>query len=259
MIKSVRTLWRKAQRQLQRAQAKRAAIMDLATWSTRDEAALSFYRQLIPTGTICFDIGGNVGNRAKIFARLAGKVIVLEPQKSCVEILNTMLPMYSNVTIVPEAVGPHPGELELYVSDNSMLSTASTEWINDAKKSNRFGEDAWKGSNTVRMTTLSHLIANHGTPSFIKVDVEGFELEVLQGLKTQVAAVSYEFVPERLDRCFQCLQSLEDLGPIECNFGLNETLGFKLPHWLPPAEFKNRLVQIEFAPSDFGDVYVRAV
>jgi FkbM family methyltransferase len=259
MINSVKDLWRRAQRHRQQAQAKREAILDLASWTTRDEAALSFYKQLIPPETICFDIGGNVGNRAKIFARLAKKVIVLEPQKSCVEILTTMLPMYPNVTIIPQAVGPHPGELKLYVSDNSMLSTASTEWINDAKKSNRFGEDAWKASDTVEMTTISDLIANHGTPSFIKVDVEGFELDVLRGLKTQVPAVSYEFVPERLDSCFQCLQSLENLGPVECNFGLNETLGFKLPRWLPPAEFKNCLNQIEFARSDFGDVYVRAV
>ena len=259
MIHSVRTLWRKIQKTRQHAAAKRVAITDLASWSERDEAALQFYRNLIPEGSLCFDIGGNVGNRTKIFARRAAQVIVLEPQKACVDILTTMLPKYPNVTIVPKAVGAYPGELQLFVNDNSMLSTASTEWIDDAKKSNRFGPNAWKASNTVQMTTLSHLIADHGIPSFIKVDVEGFELEVLQGLRTQVGAVSFEFVPERLDRCFQCLQTLENLGTIECNFGINETLAFKLANWLPPKEFKSHLKQTEFAPSDFGDIYVRAV
>jgi FkbM family methyltransferase len=45
------------------------------------------------------------------------------------------------------------------------------------------------------MTTLDELIGKHGVPVFIKIDVEGFEEAVLQGLSQPVRALSFEFTP----------------------------------------------------------------
>ena len=45
----------------------------------------------------------------------------------------------------------------------------------------------------VPVTTLDALIERHGVPSFVKVDAEGFEEEVLQGLSRSIKALSFEF------------------------------------------------------------------
>lgn len=254
-----RHVWRQIIQKRQAKVAFRSAISDLTTWTARDDAALNFYRHLIPLGTTCFDIGGNVGNRAKIFARLAAKTVVVEPQKLCIKVLETMLPRNSNVVLVPKAVGAHTGELEIFISKNSMLSTASTEWIEETKKNGRFGGDVWSMPCKVPMTTLDELIKEHGSPSFIKIDVEGFEFEVLKGLNNKVKSISFEFVPERLNHCYICLDTLFALGPIECNYCLNEVLQFQLQKWVSIHDLKHHLSRLTFSSSDFGDIYVRFV
>ena len=84
-------------------------------------------------------------------------------------------------------------------------------WIDKVKKSGRFSDFQWNKKEKVKVATLDSMITEFGRPSFIKIDVVGFEYEVIQGLSEKVNNISIEFTPEYID---STLASLNYLGNI---------------------------------------------
>jgi len=94
----------------------------------------------------------------------------------------------SDVTIEPVAVGRASGTISMMVNpDNPTVSTASHEIVSAARDAPGWEAQRWTRTIRVPVTTLDSLIARHGMPAFIKIDVEGFELEVLAGLSHLIA------------------------------------------------------------------------
>ncbi len=88
------------------------------------------------------------------------------------------------VTIEAVAVGRASGTVALQLNlDNPTVSTASRGLHRSAADgAPGWHGQAWTRSIEVAVTTLDALIARHGAPAFTKIDVEGFEAEVLHGL-----------------------------------------------------------------------------
>lgn len=229
----------------------------LRQWTAHDQEMLEFYSKFVSRGTTCFDVGANIGNRVKIFLKLQANVVAVEPQDECVQILRTGLGSNRNVTIVQKALGESEGEAEIMISNSNSISSLSTEWIESVRKSGRFSEYSWNKKQIVPMTTLDRLIEQYGSPSFIKIDVEGFEYQVIKGLSQPVKTLSLEFTPEFIESTFKCIDHLQRLGDIRLNYSIGETMRLALEKWVAPQEIVRILSSLRDDNRLFGDVYVQ--
>src|SRR5262245_65458097 len=103
-------------------------------------------------------------------------------------------------------LGPAEGQAEMMISDANTCSSLSAEWVDAVVRSDRFAGQRWSREQTVTMTTLDWLIERYGAPAFVKIDVEGFESEVIKGLTRRVKAVSVGVMAEVIDSSAEWLQ-----------------------------------------------------
>lgn len=224
----------------------------------RQRRMMRFYGQFLRAGDIGFDIGAHVGSRVRAWRRLGVKVVAVEPAPDCLRVLRLLFGRDpQRVTIVPIAVGAKPGTESLKVSTATpTVSTMSHSWISHVKQDNSFSHVKWDNQIDVEVTTLDRLIAEHGEPAFCKIDVEGFEAEVLKGLSKPLRALSFEYLPMAHDATLQALQLVESLGSYEYNYSPVETMRWASRRWLDAAGLVELLDR--FRPlGRSGDVYAR--
>jgi FkbM family methyltransferase len=216
----------------------------------------AFYRQFIKPNDLVFDVGANVGNRTAIFLALGARVLAIEPQADCMAQLRARFGKHPRAAFYQGGVAAQAGELELHLSNVNATSSFSPEWIERLKSRPGWEDHRWYATQRVPVTTLDTLIAQHGLPAFIKIDVEGYELPVLQGLSQPVAALSFEYSPELLSAAAACMARLQALGNYEFNAVYRETFVFMLPSWTTAAAVEHLL---ENHPSKHrsGDIYAR--
>lgn len=222
-------------------------------------AKKGFYAQFIKPGDLCFDVGANLGNRITPLLALGARVVAVEPQENCCHFLRNKFG--DKIRIVRSGLGETECVKNFYVSDACTLSSFSPEWIESVQKSSRFKDYSWDKTVQVEITTLDRLIERYGLPSFIKIDVEGYELEVLKGLTQPVGMISFEYtVPEQTSKISDCLSEIEKNNKnIECNYSVGENMFFALPIWVPPKELKELVQTQPFSDTGFGDIYVRSI
>jgi FkbM family methyltransferase len=216
-----------------------------------------FYKNFLSAGDLCFDVGANLGNRTRAFLQIGCKVVAIEPQSMCARHLQTKFEDNKNFSIEQVALGGSAGHGDLNVSANHVLSTLSKNFMDRTTESGRFYADHWTGRESVEISTLDHIISKYGVPRFIKIDVEGFESEVLYGLSQQIPAISFEWTPECSENSTSCIKRLSQLGEYEYNVSWGESMKFTKNTWRTPQSMLDFVEEFESESTLFGDIYAR--
>jgi Methyltransferase FkbM domain len=151
------------------------------------------------------------------------------------------------------------GVAVLQIPEASTIASIAPDWIRAVKESGRFSEFDWTGTEDVVTGTLAAAIEKYGEPAFCKIDVEGNEAAVINGLDRALRALSLEFTPEHSDGLMRAIDRLGELGAYEWNFAPFDDGGdsarFELPEWVPTDAFSAFIR--DYKRSDAGNVYAR--
>jgi FkbM family methyltransferase len=167
----------------------------------------------------CFDIGANVGNyTAALLAAGASRVIAFEPVPETFGRLREREAIDTPaVEVVNVAVGEQTGYSPFFVAIDARHSSLSSR---DGSITG-LSPSEFQTVN-VRLTTIDAYVAESGIePDFIKIDVEGFELEVLKGMQATLGrcppkVIQFEINTHHLKR----RQNLADFGDVLPGYAL---------------------------------------
>jgi len=133
----------------------------------------------IRQGEVVWDVGANVGLYSKKFSDIvgsSGKVFAYEPSPANLQRLNKAVASLANVTVVPVALGERE-DVVVLEQGNDPLGATSRIVDKTGSESERQVE--------IQLSTGDRLVSSGAVaiPNVIKIDTEGFELDVLLGLR----------------------------------------------------------------------------
>lgn len=216
---------------------------------------IRFYRSFFPASTLCFDVGANIGTKSEAMLRAGGRVVAFEPSPVAQLELKARCGREKNWTLVPAAVGAEAGIGALHAARESDKSSLVEGWRGDIIK-----------TYFVPIVTLDTAIKTFGKPFFCKIDVEGWEPEVLKGLTQPIPLISFEFhlSEEGISKALSCLTRLSAFGPHQVNIAAAEAAFFLFQEWKQidefvtwfPGDLKNILPKYSYGDL-YGDIFVK--
>ena len=219
---------------------------------TKLSMATNFIRYFVEAGDTVFDVGANIGQKADLYLAAGAQVICFEPQPDCLTILTQKYQQNPNAFIVNKGLGEQAGTMQLSVcSDANYISTFSQKW-----KTGRFANYDWNQTVTVEITTLDEMIKLWGCPKLCKIDVEGFEYQVLKGLSRPIPYISFEFAIEFIEDTKNCINHLKSLGYKVFNIAKGEASNLVFPEWVSDSDILNYLESANEALL-WGDIYAK--
>ncbi|HEU4993645.1 MAG TPA: FkbM family methyltransferase [Gemmatimonadaceae bacterium] len=215
--------------------------------------AIELYRSLLPAGALCFDVGANIGEVSEAMLTAGARVVAFEPNPAVWPELLARCAHHPGFAWIPAGAGSASGLVTLFARDSHGQTSMRADWE---------GGDPHARDTTVPMVTLDAAIAKYGAPYYCKIDVEGWELEVLKGLTHRVPLISIEShtTDEYLADTHACLAHLARVGGAEINVAAGETRRMVFPEWMPLDQFLTdypTTLRCGLSDAPYGDLFVR--
>lgn len=222
----------------------------------KKKRAKAFYSQFIKKGDLCFDVGAHLGDRSAAWLSLDARVVGVEPQPRFSAYLASVFKGNQNYYNEEIALGATKATSTLHISN--LFPTLSTlsgkEWRNKINRATPL-TIPYDETIEINVLTLDELITKYGKPVFIKIDVEGYESEVLKGLSQPVNYISFEVLSFNIDLMEECILILSKLGYTQFNFSLRETFKMTFKDWVEADDIKTHLTNNSKLYT--GDIYAR--
>jgi FkbM family methyltransferase len=214
---------------------------------------IRFYKSLLPPSVLCFDVGANIGEKSEAMLKAGAHVVAFEPSSEALPELRARCGKCKNWTLVNTAVGSKGSIVMLHATGDSGKSSLDSNWQNEADVVGRY---------RVPVVTLDAAIKEFGKPFYCKIDVEGWEPEVLRGLSQPIPLISFEFHlnEQGIARTRLCLERLLDFGTSYVNITPAELAFFHLSDWMSLEQF------LKWFPDDlkqtlpgypYGDIFIK--
>ncbi len=149
---------------------------DLSLFPTREPYSTQFFQSRLQKGMVVADIGANIGYYALLEAKLVGpngRVYAIEPVPANIQSLkkNIGLNRCPNIEVIESAIGAKDQTKNIYIAPQANLSSI--------KKNPRI---EYSKQVSVRIRSLDNLLRNRKAPNVVRMDVEGYEIEIIHGM-----------------------------------------------------------------------------
>lgn len=156
----------------------------LILFGTREVDHKIILEKILKPGMSVLDIGANLGYYVLMEMGLigsSGRMVAIEPSPSNVELLkkNLALNGHRDIPVIAGAVSDTSGEREFFLAHQTNLNTFHT--------SGSGGKHLSGKTVNVRTYTVPELAKSYFNPDLIRMDVEGHEIEVFNGMLPAVA------------------------------------------------------------------------
>lgn len=149
----------------------------------REPVATKYLMENLSKNDVILEIGANIGYYVLLESKLCKKIYAIEPVAANVSSLkkNIELNNYNNIEVSQMAFGENTCEKDIYISSKS-------NWHSFYKP------DKFIKTEKIKMDKVDNFLTNKEMPTFVRMDVEGYELSVIKGMEKTLPKIKKMFI-----------------------------------------------------------------
>ena len=185
----------------------------------REVESIEMTRKLLDSNDVVFEVGAHIGYLSLIFAAKARQVLAFEPGGNNLPYLGQNTETFRNITIVEQALSDQEGEATFYLDPiTGQNNTLLKDYSRFSSVRSMSEPQACYSETKVMVTTMDAYAKRAGlNPTFIKIDVEGCELQVLNGARETLRLHHPKIFLEVTENHSAVQKLLQEFGYVVCN------------------------------------------